>query len=207
MLDHLILAIDEVDKCVDELPEKSQRDGLTNSLLQFLTEPQHDWDHPLATPQLAQQMKRLKLVVQAKEIAPRFIAGVQKIFHYTELKRHTKSKKDLIKYILLEGEATAELPLSILQAPIDHSFSSFFTRLCRLMGIADLVIDARSDYQQNFIVYKPNISLYFSLNWVLVREGFGLLISFPKPLRFLKYVLRFSWALITEKEEKIENIH
>ena len=201
MLDHLILVIDAVDKVVDELPEKDQRDDLTKSIMEFLRAPDSKWDHPLTNALFAKKVSNLKRIVQHADIKPRFLDAAEKIFHYTEVKRHTKSRKELLQYILMEGKATAELPLSIMQAPPDHPFSIFFTRLCSLMGIADLVIDARSDYKLKYITYKPNPGLYLKLNWMLIREGAGIFFSFPKPLRFLVYVLKFSWVLITEKEE------
>jgi hypothetical protein len=201
MLAHLFLIIDEVDKCVDELPDKGQRDALTAAILDYLSDSQLAWDHPLATPLLAQKMSSLKSVVQSDAVAQRFLPAAKNVFDHTEQKRHMTRRKDLIEFIMLEGEATSELPLSILQIPPEHPFATFFSDLCRLMGIADLVVDARSDYRKQYILYKPNLGLYLTLNWILIVGGLKLMMRFPRPFHFLWFVIRFSWVMIREKDE------
>jgi len=141
MLDHLILTIDEVDQSVDELQTKIERDSLTNSILQYLQNTEPEYTHVLAKPSLSKKIDILKSIIKELHITDRFYAAATKIFNYTEQKRHTTDQNELIQLVQLEGEATAELPLSIMGISSHDSFGLFFNRLCMLMGVADLVID------------------------------------------------------------------
>jgi len=200
MLDHLILGIDVVDKSVDELDTLSDRNDLTRSIEDFLSDDNTTWTHKLATELLQQKMNILKQIVKERNIETRFLSAVSRIFKHTEEKRHSLTHVELIKLVKMEGEATAELPLSIMGVDPTHKFSTFFRNLCKLMGIADLIVDARSDYHANYISIKPSIGLYFRLNYILIKEGFLLIFKFPKKIRFLSYCIRFSFALLFAKD-------
>lgn len=200
MLDHLILGIDEVDLVVDELPTKKERDEITASILTFLNDAKKTWSHPSASESLTIKIHNLKYIVQELNIGDRFHKAAFEIFDYTERKRHTINQTELIDFVTKEGKATAELPLSIMQIDPTHAFAKFFTILCTIMGIADLIIDARSDYNSKFIVLKPNFKLYFKLNFILIRDGLKLIWIFPKKISFLIYCIKFSWLLITSKD-------
>ncbi|MFT6335183.1 MAG: hypothetical protein ACI86M_001527 [Saprospiraceae bacterium] len=101
---------------------------------------------------------------------------------------------------MLEGKATAELPLSIMKIESTHAFGKFFNNLCRLMGIADLVIDAKSDCESNNITIKPHLNRYFKLNWLLVKDGLKLIWKFPKRIHFLVYCIKFSVLFLIAKD-------
>jgi len=200
MLDHLIIGIDTLDGFIDDLPEKNQRDSITKSLTAYLRHKETPLDHRLADSALKGNMNTLKLIVHELKIEDRFVDAAEAIFHNTEIKRHTSKQKDLLNYIMLEGAATAELPLSFMGVSKSHPFASFFRNLCKLMGIADLIVDARDDYKSKRLLYKPNLSLYFNLNIILIKEGLKLIWNFPDKFQFLLYCIRFSWLLITSKD-------
>ncbi len=196
MMDHLIIVIDGVDQYIDDLPTQQLRDEITGSILQFLSNPNEQWSNQTVEPAFRSLIEVIKSIVLQSNIRDRFSDAAQKIFQYTEEKRHTNDRKQLINLVILEGKATAELPLSIMGVDPDHSFGQFFTRLCMLMGVADLIVDARSDFKANYIALKPGIRLYFDLNRILITEGLKILWYFPKKLGFLWYVIRMSIALI-----------
>jgi len=202
MLDHLIIAIDEVDKIVDELPTEQQRNDITKSMLVYLKNDQPEWKNLLTTESLVEKIEGIKTIVNHLGITERFTDAVSNIFNYTELKRHTLDEKKLIDLVMQEGNMTAELPLSIMKIDSKHAFGKFFSKLCMLMGIADLIVDARNDYKLNYISIKPRISLYFKLNYILITEGIKLLWSFPRKIKFLWYCIKCSWLLITSNEDK-----
>ncbi len=197
MLDHLILCIDEVDASIDILPTKEARDTITQSILHYLQDDSDVWNCEAANQQLTDRIQMLKSIVVELNVVDRFHQAAHDIFHFTELKRHTESEEELLDFILKEGHATAELPLTIMQIDERDAFALFFNRLCMLMGIADLVIDARSDFQANFIVIKPRLFLYLKLFRILIVEGLKLVWYFPKKIPFLVYCLQFSFLLLT----------
>ena len=200
MLDHLILGIDEVDKSIDEIPSFEKREEVTQSLLKFLGDKEEYWANPLKTDSLTDKMLVLKKITQELKIENRFSEAVSEIFNYTEQKRHVPNEDELIELVMLEGKATAELPLSIMSVESNHSFAKFFIQLCTLMGIADLIVDAKSDYKSNYIVLKPKLELYLKLNIILIKEGVKIFWNFPKKGSFLLYCIRFSWLLMTSKD-------
>jgi len=200
MLDHLILTIDEVDQSVDELQSKTERDSLTNSILQYLQNNESEYIHSLAKLSLSKKIEILKSIIKELHITERFYAAASKIFNYTEEKRHTKDQKKLIQLVQLEGEATAELPLSIMRIDSQDSFGLFFNRLCMLMGVADLVIDAKSDFNSNYIVLKPNFKFYRALVSIVIKEGIRLIWNFPHKFKFLMYCISFSVSLLTSRD-------
>lgn len=195
-LDHLIIAIDEVDNCIDELPTKKERDAITKSLTDFLLDEKDNWNHPNATPTLSRKIENLHQVVRQLEFKDKFIDAVKSIFSHTELKRHTIEEDKLIQHVTLEGRATAILPLSVMGVKADTPFGIFFSELCMLMGIADLFFDARQDFKKDFIALKPSLSLYLKLFKITIFDGVSLLLSIPRKLQFVKYCFRFTLALM-----------
>jgi hypothetical protein len=75
-------------------------------------------------------------------------------------------------------------------------FGAFFSNLCMLMGVADLVFDARQDYKKGFIALKPSFSLFIKLFKITIVDGVSLLVSIPRKLQFVKYCFRFTLALM-----------
>lgn len=196
MLDHLIIAIDLVDQFIDDLPTRKGRDEVTTSLVNYLSNQQLNWLHPGVPNKLSASMAVLKDMVTDRNVVDRFTSAAKQIFLNTELKRHTKDRYELISLIKLEGRATAELPLSIMGVDANTPFGKFFTNLCRLMGVADLMIDAGADYRSKCMVVRPSFSLYWNLNSILIVDGIKLLRQFPKKRSFLFYCIRFSISLL-----------
>ena len=195
-LDHLIIAIDEIDNYIDELPSKEERDAVTHSLVDFLLNEKEKWIYPKQNETLPIKIENLKRVIQQLDIKEEFSASAKTIFYNTEIKRHTKKAEDLIQFVTLEGKATAILPLSIMQIKSDTPFGIFFTKLCMLMGIVDLIIDARQDFKKEQIALQPNFKLYYQLFKITIIDGLNILISIPRKLKFMNYCFRFSIALL-----------
>ena len=166
------------------------------SLIEFLENDASAWSHPSATPSLSRKMEHIKLIVHRVDIVEEFVDAARIIFHNTEIKRHTTDIGQLLAFITDEGRATARLPLSILRVDPAEPFGTFFTRLCTLMGMADLIFDAREDYQNGILAMKPSIGLYVKLHGIMIKEGLRLLRSFPDKLKFLVYCFKFTVALI-----------
>jgi len=150
MLDHLIISIDAVDKFIDEMPSKEERVELSDAIRHTFKEADAHWHHPLASDGLAAHISLLKQIVLSIGAQQRFAKATSKIFRYTEEKRHVGHSNKLISLVQKEGYATGELPLTIMGVERMHPFGIFFSKLCMLMGIADLIIDAQSDYESNY---------------------------------------------------------
>ena len=199
-MDHLILAIDQVDKCIDEISSEGDRVAAMDFLIDYLKDKINGIEHPMFSPKLKAIMPTIKLIIHQEEIVDEFIKAVTDIFNYTEKKRYVKTNEALIELVSKEGIATARLPLSFMKVGLDEPFAKFFTQLCLLMGIMDLIVDARDDYKQQIISVKPNLGLYFSLFKKLCSGGFSALWQFPRTLKFIAYCTKFALVLIFEKD-------
>jgi len=195
-LDHLIISIDEVDNYIDEIKDVNLRNSITESLIEYLNNDDFEWKHFDNNHSLSKTMKTVKFIVINRSIRAEFVNALKIIFHNTEVKRHTTNIDELMKYIMLEGEATAVLPLSILGIKSTEEFGQFFSKLCKMMGIADLLFDAKQDYKDGILSVKPNLKLYIRLLKILMVDGVKIIVSFPKKLNFIFYCMRFIRELI-----------
>jgi len=206
-LDHLIIAIDGVDNTLDELAAAAVRNSLSSEMIEFLSDNRSIFSHPQAEDTLRGKLNTLKIILSQIDNKSGFIQATKDILNFTELKRHTTDPNQLIELVVKEGTATAQLPLSILIDSSTHEFRSFFTQLCELMGIVDLIFDLRSDYNNKLISIKPSLNLYLRLIRISASRGLRLIRAFPKKLSFLKYCTKFGYVLMTEWRQALLNRH
>ena len=197
-LDYLIIAIDEVDNSLDELEPTELRNSLSAEMIAFLGDNKKLFSHPQADDVLQEKLNSLKGIIGSLEVKNNFIEATENILKYTELKRHTKDSNELIDFVLKEGEATAELPLSIIGKSSNKEFRVFFIQLCEIMGIVDLIFDLRSDYKKKIVSIRPNFKIYFKLLQLSFSKSLSLFRAFPKKLTLIKYCMKFAFVLMTE---------
>ncbi len=197
-LDHLIIAIDGVDNTLDELEATAVRNSLSSEMIEFLSDNRSIFSHPQAENTLREKLNTLKIILSQIDNKSGFIQATKDILNFTELKRHTTDSDQHIEFVLKEGTATAQLPLSIIDDSSNDEFRSFFTQLCELMGIVDLTFDLRSDYNHKLISIKPSLKLYLRLIRISASRSIRLIRAFPKKLSFLIYCMKFAFVLMTE---------
>ncbi len=197
-LDHLIIAIDEVDNSLDELESTVVRNSLSSEMIKFLSNNETTFSHPNVGSSLLEKLNNLKIIIGSIDMKNKFIDATKDILEYTELKRHTRDANELIDFVMKEGTATAQLPLSILDEASNKAFRLFFIQLCELMGIVDLIFDLRKDYNNNIIVIKPSLKLYLKLIRISLSKSLRLFKAIPKKFNFMKYCLKFAYILLTE---------
>jgi len=194
-LDHLICCIDRVDDILDGLSDRKQRQELSKAMIDLIKGDISILPQEFNYPALQMSLLNLKWIAEKLGVKSMIINAANTIFTKTEDKRHEKEIETFILMVQEEGVATAKLPLSIIGEQSNDNFTYFFTRLCRLMGVADLVADARSDYRSNIISFKPTLRIYCKLIGLTISEGFQLLRVIPHKFRFLQYCFRFSTIL------------
>lgn len=197
-LDHLIIAIDAVDNTLDEITSDGLRKSISEEMLTFLKDSKISFTHQKASHSLNEKLNNLKLILGNIDKKGQFIQATKDILEYTELKRHTKEPSELIAFVVREGTATAELPLSIMNQSANKEFREFFTELCELMGIVDLLFDLRRDYKNKLISIKPTLKLYVKLMGLSISKSLRIFCAFPKKLSFIHYCLKFAITLINE---------
>jgi len=198
-LDHLICCIDRVDDILDGLADREVRLLLSKSMIQLINGDRDDLPRELKYPALQVSLLNLRWVAEKLSFKVALIEAAKVIFTKTEDKRHVEDIDLFIQMVQEEGKATATLPLLIIGALSNEGFTHFFTRLCRLMGVADMVADARSDYKSKIISFKPTLRIYIKLIGLTLTEGIQLLMMIPHKFRFVQYCFRFSTILWKSK--------
>jgi len=195
-LDHLICCIDRVDLILDGITNQQQRQDLSNAMIGLIGGTASRLPVAFDYPLLLSSLLNLRSIAERLNIQSKIIKAAHVIFIKTEDKRHQTNIDTFLSLVQKEGEATAVLPLSIIGDRTNENFTNFFTRLCRLMGIADLIVDAKSDYHSKLISFKPTVTIYLRLIRITVAEGFKLLRMIPHKFKFLKYCFRFLTILV-----------
>ena len=190
-LDHLIGCIDLVDTAIDNVSEKNLRDKLTVDMTSLLDGRSEQLSKEFEYPLLEKSLLNLRLIAIDLNIKTQILNSAKIIFRSTEDKRHVSDIEEFISLVQQEGEATALLPLSLMGSQSNKKFTAFFSDLCRLMGVADLVADARADYCQGLISFKPSLRIYSKLLFITINSGLKLLINIPNKFRFLQYCIKF----------------
>ena len=194
-LDYLIIAIDVVDEVLDEIELKEDRDLLSRQMVEFLKGDDSLLQNRFSSILLNQRLNDLRKIIQYSSSIEIFVKAAEDIFHFTESKRHVQNKRDLLDQVQIEGKATAAMTLALMEAEATAEFRDFFSRLCQLMGIVDLIFDAREDYKSNKIKIAPSIGLYFSLVKITIVSGLSIFFLAPRKWTFIKYCVRFSMTL------------
>ncbi len=193
---HLIVAIDCVDRVLDGLPDATQRVSLSQVMIAYLRLKDASLEHPAVTAELDGRLANLKKVVWANGIVEPFSDAIAHVLETTESKRHVEDLTTFLTLVEQEGEYTAQLPLSIMGGYASQDFRHFFTRFCALMGIADLLFDARTDYKEGQSRIRPGFRTYGTVFVHAAAEGIGLLRQFPRKLAFIGYCFRFVGVLL-----------
>lgn len=195
-LDHLIIAIDAVDDVLDEIEIKEDRDLLSQQMISFLRGDDALLKNQRGTNVLFRSLKVLREIIQKSTYTDQFVKAAEQIFFFTESKRHTKKVKVLLEQIQSEGRATARMPLTLMGSECTPMFEDFFSRLCELMGVVDLIFDAKEDYSTNKLSLVPTVTLYLKLVGITLVSGLTILRMAPQKWSFIKYCLRFGLTLL-----------
>ncbi len=197
-LDVLLAGIDCVDRTLDALEAKEDRDALTEAMLSYLEGERDHLASPHASAELSTRLNAIRQIVGQTGISEPFMQAARIIFDQTEKKRHTQEAGVMLDMVEREGAATAQLPLSVMRSAGSPDFRRFFQDLCQMMGLADLLLDAREDYRTGQMRVRPTVSLYIRILWRLTCGGWKVQKSFPQPWAFIRYCLRFLRALLAE---------
>lgn len=195
-LDHLICCIDRVDNILDEMSMQQQRQNLSDSMIELINGDRELLPKEFCQPELETSLLNLRAIANKLNVKSAIVHAAHIIFTKTENKRHETNIESFITMVQAEGVATALLPLSIMGDESNKNFTDFFTKLCRLMGVADLIVDAKSDYRTKIIAFKPTFKIYVRLIRLTISEGLKLLLMIPHKFRFLQYCFRFLIIMI-----------
>ena len=200
MLDHLIIAIDRIDDFIDNIEDKTEREMAVTTIMQSIQLGPFLHQNSSLTASIDSNIFMLSTIVSDLGIQVGFERAAAEVFFNTEAKRFVHNRSELLEHIILEGKATAQLPISVLQLNKKEAFESFFTDLCVLMGIADLLVDLRKDYKTGLIQVVPSLFFQIQLLWILFQRSLVLFVKFPNKWSLLGYCIRFGWLLLREKE-------
>lgn len=194
-LSHLIATIDSIDRNLDVLPERSERDEFSNALVVFLAGKTKKVESSVVTEEVQRRMHILRTVVETRGIQSDFCETVKTILVHTEAKRAARSEREMIDEMREEWRLTGHLTVLILRPESNDKFESFFYLCCEMMTAVDMIQDAISDYREGQISVFPWPTLYIRLLAEFIVPMPKLIWRFPKPSGLFRYAISFLYEV------------
>ncbi len=186
----LIAAMDVADRELDRLADAGDRRVLGRRIGELLAGANRLRERCPASPELIRRLASLHKVLGRRGIQVQFVATMNEIVDWAERKRLAGSHAAWLNSAAREWQIAGRLPLLILGASSTPRFESFFLRLCRTMHIVDTALDARQDYRDGLLPFRPGLAFHALLFFRLLRELPSLLFLHPGPLCLIGYALR-----------------
>ena len=195
-LGNLIAAIDVVDRTLDTINEKAEREAYAAATVAFLKS-----DQPLSsiagfplerlTEELDTRLTELREIICRGNIQALFAETIESTFFHTEAKRSATKVDEMIDHLVTEWNLAGRLPVLILGDNTTPKFESFFYLCCEMMPAVDMIFDARADYREGQLSVRPSLMMYVKLFLVFALPMPKLFWRFPKPMNLVRYTFTF----------------
>jgi hypothetical protein len=174
----LMAAIECIDRVVDVLPERRDRDQLGADVLHALRDGSSpaQWGEELQ----ARTTELRALLVRRDVVAP-FLAIARDALHNAEGLRECRTHDEYIARVVAEGRMTTRLALTVAGDVCGDEFARFFVSLGEPANLVDKLRDARGDAERGEIVLTPGPGLHLRLAAEILRRLPGLLRLHPRP--------------------------
>ena len=190
VLGHLLVAMDLIDSAIDRQPLRSNRQQLADSVLSWMA------GEPLEFPIHEQldlgRLSSLQQHIQIEKIAPPFLAAAERVFVASEGKRNATKVSELVRCLLEEGQAAAEMTIMILGENTTKRFNGFLQRIMRIGTIVDTLLDADDDFAKGILKLTPGRCFRLRLKFAIARQLPGLILSFPNRRLLWRYCLSYT---------------
>ena len=195
-LGNLIAAIDVVDRTLDTIDEKAEREAYAAATVEFLKS-----DAPLKsiagfplkrlTDELETRLNKLRDIIRRGDIQDKFADTIEATFFHTEAKRSATKVTEMIHHLVTEWSLAGQLPVIILGDKTTAKFERFFNLCCEMMPAVDMILDAQADYQEGQLSVRPSLAMYARLFLLFALPMPKLFWRFPKPLNLVRYTFTF----------------
>lgn len=184
----LVLAIECVDRILDDLPAPARREQFAQAIIAFLRDDQNIQSDDTTT-ELVHRLSRLKLAVARRKVSPQFNLVVERIFANAEQMRTATKASHFTACARTEGELMVELLLLILQPQATGALAYFLRKVAEPANLVDKWRDAARDYRVGELSIRPGIEfrLYLAATFVVA------LIPLIRMSLTNRKILRWSW--------------
>jgi len=184
----LMAAIECIDRVVDVLPERSDRERLGADVLRAL---RHGCSPPDWDDELRARTAELRAVLVRRDVVAPFLAIARDALHNAEGLRECLTHDEYVARVAAEGRMTTQLALTVAGGACGDDFARFFTSLGEPANLVDKLRDARGDAARGEIVLRPGPSLHVRLAAEILRRLPGLLRLHPRPFWLLAWGARY----------------
>jgi hypothetical protein len=184
----LIAAVECIDRLVDVLPERSDRERLGADVLRALrdgsTSP--EWGEELRA-----RTAGLRDVLVRRDVVAPFLAIARDALHNAERLRECRTHDEYVARVVAEGRLTTKLALTVAGDVCGDDFVRFFVWLGEPANLVDKLRDARGDAARGEMVLSPGPGLHLRLAAEILRRLPRLLRPYPRPFWLLAWGAKY----------------
>ena len=187
---HMLVSMDLIDSAVDREPTQTIRNQTCKSVLRWMN------DEKVLCPLPAQlnedRLSKLRETIRRQNIKTAFLAAAENVFRASERKRNSLSASELIRNLIDEGQAAAEMTIQILGTNTNAKLNRFLQRIMRIGTIVDTLLDADEDFQQGILPLIPGRVFRLRLKTAIASQLPGLILGSPDRLLLWRYCLSYT---------------
>ncbi len=198
-LGHMLASMDLIDSAIDRESQQQTRQQLCESILSWMNEED---SYFLAEKLDTGRLTELRKIIDYRQIATPFLAAASRVFLASERKRNATTVSELVKTLIDEGQAAAEMTLQILGRNTNTRFNNFLQRIMRIGTIVDTLLDAHDDFENSILNLVPNRRFRWKQKTAIARQLPGLIFSFPDRALLWRYCLSYT---STELKHRYKN--
>lgn len=189
-LAHLLVSMDLIDSAIDRQPQQETRQRLGQSILCWMGGSPDSF--PLSDYLDTSRLTELRRFVRTQNIARPFLAAAARVFVASEGKRNSASAAEMVKHLIAEGQAAAEMTIFIMGSNTNSRFNDFSQRVMRIGAIVDTILDAHEDHENGILQIAPNRLFRWRLGIAVARQLPGLIVSFPDRRLLWRYCMSYT---------------
>jgi hypothetical protein len=189
-LGHMLVSMDLIDSAVDREPIQAVRNQLCKSVLRWMND-EKDLCH-LPEQLNEDRLGKLRETIRRQNIKTAFLAAAENVFRASERKRNSLSASELIRHLVDEGQAAAEMTIQILGSNTNAKLNRFLQRIMRIGTIVDTLLDADEDFQQGILPLLPGRFFRLRLKSAIASQLPGLILGSPDRPLLWRYCLSYT---------------
>ena len=182
--------MDLIDSAVDREPTQTIRNQTCKSVLRWMN------DEKVLCPLPAQlnedRLSKLRETIRRQNIKTAFLAAAENVFRASERKRNSLSASELIRNLIDEGQAAAEMTIQILGSNTNAKLNRFLQRIMRIGTIVDTLLDADEDFQEGILLLIPGRFFRLRLKSAIASQLPGLILGSPDRPLLWRYCLSYT---------------
>ncbi len=189
-LGHLLVAMDLIDSAIDRQPNQQTRRQICQLILRWMKFQADSF--PLTLHLETDRLSELRAFLQARNLGRPFLAAASRVFIASEGKRNSVRISEMIKHLIDEGQAAAEMTFFVIGANTNDRFNMFSQRVMRVGPIVDTLLDAQEDFEHGLLNFSPNRWFRWRLKAAIARQLPGLILGFPDRHLLWRYCLSYT---------------